>query len=446
MSINSVEDKIRKARIKFIRRDFGLNYFGVLSYKFQWVMEEDMPDDIEGCVKFNLQNKTSIEDGCIHINRKYVERPDYTVDNLLALIIHELLHILRKDGMRLRPDKEEYAVRLACEHMVERDVKELSSIRPYQGIYNMIDELHSQQPQCTFEEAYQWILKNIKQNKITITINADENGNMSSLSVKDSTGRKDKEFNIEVNSDSQKNDEKNNPMVEQIVSQARAILETMKEKGQISGSLGTKLSKLLAVKIPWNKLLEKAIKTNVIQKPDDRSWKTPNKFYLPIGIFLPGEAMSDIENVGKLILLVDSSGSINDNDLSQFANVIVQSFKYFQNIIVIVHDSTVKDEQKYEHDESAKFLSYIRQVGFKGRGGTSHDPAFARIQTMWNTNGFKDELSMVISLTDNYSDIKSVHSKYKWLKSTPLVLVLTKNHSTESYNNPNITSIVMHDD
>jgi len=448
----SINAKIKQARIKLFRRDIGLSFFGAMGYKFDWSIE-DMPDSMEGFVLFDKKNLCKSEDGIIHVNKNFVGKDDYTHDNLIALIIHEQLHILRKDGVR-RGSRTHKLWCIAADHCTDRDLKEIcektkSGVVPYQNRYNVINDLHAQQPKCTVEQAYDWINKN--DNRFTITMNPENSSGNSpgGMTVKDDKTGEEWQVNLQTGGQDQSKtlspDDK--IKIQQItnnfISQARARYETMKSKGAIASGATDYLDNLLKVEIPWETLLEKAIKTNTVMKPDDRSWRKLNKFFQPHGITLPGYCWTeDEEGVGILIITADSSGSISKTNLKQFSSVIYQSMRYFEKIMLIVHDVNIHQEKTFTKDNIAQFYSFIKTEGFKGRGGTSHAPAFNKIEELWNDNAFKNDLSMVISLTDGYSDLESIVKKYKWLKSdVPLVLTITGSWNHDFADMDNISLI-----
>lgn len=457
--MSSIEQKKKNARIKLFRRDYGLNFFGVLAYQFQWNVHKMSPA-AEGYIQFDPDNLNRSNDGIFHINEDMISKPDYTHDNLIALIIHEQIHILQKHGLR-RGQRNPQTWNFAIDHVTDRDLKDLSDkIKPYENRYNILEELHKEQPNCTAEQAYDWIRKKQQQNQITITMIGSNgqpmdgqngvNPGEAMIKVEDhSTGQT---YYVSPYAGGQDQTEPISPdkakqyeaLINQTLAQARALFETMKDRGLVGGNLASYLDKVLRVEIPWESLLEKAIKTNVILKPDERSWRSLNKYFQPHGLTLPGyNLIEDNEGVGLLIILIDTSGSISDKNLKQFSSVIVQSMKFFREILLLTHDVPIHQEKTFDSDNIHGFYEFIKKEGFQGRGGTSHRAVFDKIEDMWtNDNDVKDELSMVISLTDNYSDIENIYKNYRWIKNeTPLVFILTEDGKESEYEYDSITTI-----
>lgn len=432
-----IELLVRKAKLKMFTNK--LFFFGMMANKFAWEIQE-LPEQIEGYVTFNLDDPSKIENGAINLNESYLVKPDYTYNNLIFILCHELLHILNKHGLR-RGDRDFAKWNIACDHVVEVFLKKMSDlITPYNNQYNIIDDLYYNKSDCTAEYAYDWILKHPNKVKYTessdMTIDVtDGNGNYLFTVITNLGG-----FSSAIDTD----ENLKAALTDQIVAEARAIFENIKSKGDSPGYLVSYLDKILKVEIPWETLVEKSIKTNVIMKPDERTWRCLNKYFVPHKINLPGYAfIEDNEGTGTLIIFVDSSGSISDKNLKKFSSVIENSMKYFKTIILLVHDTTIHQRKEFNKDNIGDFYNFITKTGYHGRGGTSHRCVFDEVQTeYWDKD--KDDLSMVMSLTDMYSDIESTYRKYEWIKNNiPLVFIITQDGSMLNFDQSfgNITQI-----
>lgn len=430
MSSYVLNNKTQKARIKLSKKSDGLSFFGTCAYKFSWDIH-DMPDkNAEGYVLFD-KDSHDVEDGTIHINKEMAMMNDYTHIHLAFIVCHELLHILGKHGVR-RGIRDHAKWCAACDHVVERDLKSIaSSIHPYDS-YHYFEELHRNEPTCTVERAYEWIEDQIKKGNMKVVPSPGGggyavsgkhgefyvNGQVGGVDPKQGVKEKDLDT-IHTN--------------EKIISEARALHNNFKAKGNASSDLSTYLDKLLKVKIPWEKLLEKAIKTNVTIKPDERTWKNPNKKYRPLGIMLPGSTMQeDRDGHGIIFYGTDSSGSMSDRDLKKCSSVTEQSFAFFKEVWLYVHDTSVKQKKIFTNDDKHMFMHFLKHEGYKGRGGTCHGPVFNAVQSdLWEENGYKNDLSMAIFLTDGYSDIEHelTNKKNEWLRVIPIVFVITGRYS-----------------
>jgi len=420
---------IRRAKLKLFTNN--LFFFGMMANKFAWDVEP-LPEQIEGFVRFNLDDPSKLESGTIHVNETYLLKPDYTYNNLVFILCRELLHILNKHGIR-KSDRDWNRWNIACDHVVEVFLRKMSDlIKPYNNQYNIIPELYSQKSDCTAEYAYDWIMNHPNSVKIQQTSEMaidvqDGNGNYMFTVITNLGGvssAMDADENIKA------------ALTDQIVAEARAIFENIKSKGDSPGYLVTYLDKILKVEIPWETLVEKAIKTNVIMKPDERTWRCLNKYFVPHKINLPGYALiEDNEGTGTLIICIDSSGSVSDKNLKKFSSVVENSMKYFKTIKLLVHDTTIHQRKEFTKDNIGEFYHFVSIIGYQGRGGTSHRDVFKEIQTeYWEKD--KDELSMVISLTDMASDIESCYKQQEWIHNNlPLVFIITKDGSILNLDN-----------
>jgi predicted metal-dependent peptidase len=415
-----IKNLAKKAKLKLFTKD--LMFFGLQSYKFEWSFEDPGHENAEGWVLFSKDDPDHLEAGTIHFNERIVSKDDYTYNHLCYLNCHELLHILNKHGSR-RGNRRNDVWCVACDHVVETELKHMSNvIKPWNNQYNIIPEITKAIPNCSAEKAYNWLLQNkqfasrISQNPETGQIEVkDQNGEVM-FTVSPMQGGSDEKGKIEPQTVQQ---------VEQFVSEARAMFTDMKKKGTISGSISEHLDKILKVEIPWDELLEKAIKTNVVLKPDGRSWRNINKYYVGIGLTLPGYSLEETnEGVGTLIICADTSGSVSKKQLKQFSYVIEKSMTYFERVVLLVHDVQIHQEKEFSKDNILEFYNFISKEGYKGRGGTSHKYVFDKIEEMWEND--MDDISMCISLTDAYSDIEHLYKNYKFIKNnTPLVFILT---------------------
>jgi len=424
--MNDYNDLIKKTKLKLFIKE--LLFFGILSNKFEWKIS-NFSENIEGYVKFNSTDPSILESGTININEFYISKPDYTYNNLAFLICHELLHILNKHGLRVG-DKIFELFNVAGDHCIEVFLETLKKyIKPYGNRYNIIDELHREKPRCHTEGAYDWILKH--QSKVDVQ-KIDE---LSLQTTVNESGNKSYQYiitnNVTNTTNASESEEKlKEVLIDQFVSEGRAIFENIKTAGNIPGAISEYLQNILKVEIPWETLVEKSIKTNVEMKPDDRSWHSINKYYMCHNITLPGVYfIEDKDGIGTLIILIDTSASIDVKNLKRFAYIMEKSMSYFKTIKLFTHDTVVHQEKEFTQDNISEFQNFITNEGFKGRGGTSHKDAFNKIETLWEEN--KDDLSMVISLTDCYSDIERIYKKYNWIKNKlPLTFVITKSGGT----------------
>lgn len=428
------KELFEKAKLKMFRQE--LLFFGLTSIKFLWNKHE-FDESVEGYVCLDYKTDQTF-DRMIHLNSKYLDNNDYTHINLAWLIIHEVLHVLHRHGSRGKNKKKEiWAV--ATDHVIERTIKSWMHdgkqiLRPYKDNYNIVNDLHKALPRCSEEEAYDWLHKN--KQFITIKIkgggdgsngNGQEDNGPNVAQVIDQHGNVLQESVIHEDKDTPAH----NNEVDNIISEARATLQTLKDRGVGTSGMVSYLEKLLKIEIPWETILRKCIKTNVIYKPTDRAWYRPNKFLRPIGIYTPGESLEESkEGVGILVLHVDTSGSMSDKELKKALHVIMESLQYFEKIVAIIADYSIHDIKEFEKDDFTSFWAFVKK-GLKGRGGTSHKKVFEYCQDKIYDED-PDMFSMFISFTDGYSDIDHQINNYPWCKRVPMIFLMTSDYNLDN--------------
>lgn len=419
-----LDQLIRKARLRLFTKE--LIFFGIISNKFKWEITP-LEENIEGYVQFSQQKAHELEYGKIFINKNIITNEEYTPQNLTFLLIHEISHYLHKHGLR-KLDRNPILWNVACDHVIEVELKKRMShiIQPYQNRYNIIKELESEN--LTAEEAYDWLNKNLEKYNYSILIigknSAQLSQNNQPLFV----------FNI--------NDQSNNKdQIQQFFTECQVLYQQLKERGVISSNIAQILDGILKVKVPWDTILEKAIKTNTRMQSNQRNWRIPNKYYIPHNMYLPGNIdQEETIEPNSMIITLDSSASISSVDLKRFLYIVHKSINLFTKIILLVHDTQINQQKEFDRNNSDELLSMMKVEGIKGRGGTSHLDTYEFIQKYWNEN--TDELSLVISLTDGYTDISEIYDNYKWCKNLPYIILLTQDGYLDIVNKDDKTTII----
>jgi predicted metal-dependent peptidase len=105
---------------------------------------------------------------------------------------------------------------------------------------------------------------------------------------------------------------------------------------------------------------------------DNYNWIPPSRRYIPHGIMMP--SLQDSEDIPKIVVLCDTSGSVSNKELKQYAgemSAILEEFKC--NFKVIYWDTDYDGEQEFSYDDMPIKLKA------KGGGGTRFAPAFKHI-------------------------------------------------------------------
>jgi len=139
-------------------------------------------------------------------------------------------------------------------------------------------------------------------------------------------------------------------------------------KGDMPAYLDRLVKDILQPKVNWRELLA----TYLIEiARDDYTWRKPSPRYLHLPMFLP---LLESLTIGKLILILDTSGSINDRLLSQFAGEVQEISDAFSIPLQIMYvDAEFKSIQDIEPGQPILLQA-------EGGGGTDFCPGFEYIR------------------------------------------------------------------
>jgi predicted metal-dependent peptidase len=135
--------------------------------------------------------------------------------------------------------------------------------------------------------------------------------------------------------------------------------------GAIPGDVLIGLDSLLYPKLPWNVLLADFF--NGLAK-EDYSFSKPNRRFLP-EFYLPSLYS---EGMGTLACAVDTSGSVSDHDFLAFATEMdyIKETLLPEEMYVVDFDTQINSIYQITENQT------IKQLQFKGRGGTDLSPVF----------------------------------------------------------------------
>lgn len=153
--------------------------------------------------------------------------------------------------------------------------------------------------------------------------------------------------------------------MKQTVSQAT---QSAKAFGKMTEGLQRMVSEILTPIVDWKEVLRRFVGERA---RNDYSWTKPNKRYLASGVILPSLYSEEMK---ELVVVVDTSGSIDDVLLSQFASEC-DSIKreYHTKLTVMYVDSKLQGVEIFEQDDDVVLHP-------QGGGGTSFKPAFEEVE------------------------------------------------------------------
>lgn len=151
---------------------------------------------------------------------------------------------------------------------------------------------------------------------------------------------------------------------------AKDIDEAIRQGAILAGKRGAQvdrsLLKLLEPKVNWREVLRDFVVTQCSGR-DMSTWRKVNRRFVGSGIYMPGHVS---ESVGRILVGVDTSGSIGADDLRAFMSEVTGVAKQVapQVLDLIYWDAEVAAHEKYGVDELDALETKTKP---KGGGGTA---------------------------------------------------------------------------
>jgi hypothetical protein len=184
-----------------------------------------------------------------------------------------------------------------------------------------------------------------------------------------------------------------------------------KVRGLGSNNVLSQLGIPLAVKMNWARKLRRRMAYLCGEKKqrDETTWTNPNIYYKHIAT-LPGPIKRG--KMPKIYILVDSSGSMSNEELRKINYILKELNTKGFPIITIIHDYSISRIDRFE--AKSKHINNFIQYRYSC-GGTSHEDVFNYIENEL-TNRKEYKKSIVLIASDMYSDIDQIYKNYKWIK------------------------------
>lgn len=167
-----------------------------------------------------------------------------------------------------------------------------------------------------------------------------------------------------------------------------------KQRGELSEGFARMCNTILEPKVDWREQLRDFVNERA---RNDFTWSSPNRRFAWQGIILPG---LQSEEVGRLAIAIDTSGSISDAELTRFLSETQGILEAFDcELTIIYHHHDAYRLQKWKSTDGPLELEQTES------GGTSHVPVFDKIE--------EDELpTALICFTDAYSAFPEFPPEY----------------------------------
>jgi predicted metal-dependent peptidase len=162
--------------------------------------------------------------------------------------------------------------------------------------------------------------------------------------------------------------EEEKKVLEREIDQAirQGVMAHQKIAGTGAGDLDRDLLELLEPKVDWREMLREFVKSTCSAK-DTSSWRKVNRRFLSMGTYMPSLIG---EKVGHMVIAVDTSGSVGQEELSGFLTEvkgIAEEVKPSQ-VDLIYWDSRVAGHEEYTENDVSNIINSTKP---RGGGGTS---------------------------------------------------------------------------
>ena len=364
----NVEDKITRANIQIQRRNSFFAYLS-LYLKFHEIPKGEM-----------LQDSMGVDvDGNIYYVKEFVEK--LSDEELIGVIIHEINHLVFLTELR-QGHRDKIGWNCATDLAINSLLKRNNFTLP-KGVlmpdYN--DELDigggKKIKKCsekTAEEIYDEFPK-IKVIKGYYTIGDGKNigkelGKVLDEHIKGKGGKgKGKELSAKEKRELEK----------RWLDRTQEAYVVSKTRGDVPVGIERIIGKLHEEKINWRALLSRYIMNQI---PYNYTYARPSKKSVSVGEYIPDIVKEKID----VVICVDISGSIGQEELNDFISEVIGIAKAFQERVdmrFFTHETKINDD--YEITNGS--IEQIKAIKIHGGGGTSH----------------------IQFLTDGYSDLDGIN-------------------------------------
>ena len=295
-------------------------------------------------------------------NPKFIQ--PLPLEQVKGLICHEVMHVACHHNTR-RGERDFQNWNIACDYAIDPIVKNAGFVQPWESINPTYHNWEA-------EKIFKYLLQSNKdknhedgQDKAGQDNKDDDNNNDSSQTdqqpkcgfgeVRDYPGK---------NGGKASAAEKRQAEQEQKIAVKQAA-QIAKAQGTLPQSLERLINEITEPKIPWREVLAR-----FLTEParNDYSWQMPNRRFIHQGLYLP-----ELKNpeLGLIALLVDTSGSISQQDLNQFAAEMHSLLAAYKTELMVIYvDAAVQGVEFIASDETDMNLE------LKGGGGTDYRPGY----------------------------------------------------------------------
>lgn len=164
--------------------------------------------------------------------------------------------------------------------------------------------------------------------------------------------------------------------------------ESAKAQGKLSGTMESVISDITDPKVDWKAVLARFLRAN---NKSDFTWVRPNRRFIARGMYLPSLHNPCLE---EIVVAVDTSGSISDDELTQFTTETSYILHELapERVQFLQCDTEVQNATEYTRE------SLPLKVTYEGRGGTRFRPVIDYVNENY------PNAAALVYLTDLESD------------------------------------------
>lgn len=161
--------------------------------------------------------------------------------------------------------------------------------------------------------------------------------------------------------------------------------------GKLSGNVPREIAEAMEAKVNWREVLRDFV-SSICADKDNSTWRRPNRRWVDQDIYMPS---SIGEAVGRIVVGIDTSGSIGQAEIGQFLGELISICNHVQpeGIDLVYWDTAVAGHEKYDRGDFEAIMSSTKPAG---GGGTDPEcvPKYLEQHKM--------NPECVIMLTDGY--------------------------------------------
>lgn len=333
--MKKIEHKLISAKLQLLRKT---PFLGNLILSMPLVMDENMP------------YKTMGTDGeKILFDPTFVE--NISLQELKGTFVHEvlhcaLLHIFRRQSKI--PEIWNFATDFSINWQI-RKMEHLDVKLPNGALYDQKYE------DWTADKIYDDLMKGGKSKQ-----NCSGNGNNGNAGFRDFHGSGGKMTE--------------GKFVRKMVGIWESLPDSERRQGHVPSEFERLINELKHPTIPWEKYLVNSVES--LLNKQDYSWRKPSRIYR--GEYPDAYFPSFVGfEANDLVIAIDTSGSVQKSDLTDFASEIDGIIKLARKCYVMPVDAEV-----HAVYEVTSFSSILDEIKFLGGGGTSFIPPFKKVEEL----------------------------------------------------------------